>query len=76
MSMFNADQRAYMQSLARIPEQERCWCAWYRLGECDHCAPGRTLAMRRDEECPVCGSYPSSTGRDIVHRKGCAKEVE
>ena len=43
-SMFNADQRAYMASLAAIPSEQRCECGWYRLGECPHCPPGRTLA--------------------------------
>jgi hypothetical protein len=34
MSYFNEDQRSYMESLARIPREQRCDCGWDRRGHC------------------------------------------
>lgn len=50
MNYFNSEQTAYMEALDKIPLNERCWCGWYRLGECPHCLPGKTCA----DKCPVC----------------------
>ena len=37
MSLFNEDQEAYMDSLSRMADEVRCYCGWYRFGECYNC---------------------------------------
>lgn len=62
MSMFNDDQRDYMRSLATIPPEHRCWCGWYKLGECyggcNNRHPGRTRADFLAVACPECRTLP------------------
>ena len=56
--MFNPDQLAHMDALARVPYPERCWCGWGSAGRCDvhdPCPPDATLADRIATEAPCCG---------------------
>lgn len=71
MSYFNEEQQEYMKALADMPPSTKCWCGWYRLGECRTCPPGKTLADRQAASCPICGNYPSTDGGQIFHRIGC-----
>jgi hypothetical protein len=51
MSMFNEDQLDHMRSLAAIPPQEKCYCGWYRLGECPNgCPPDKNNLDKLYEE--------------------------
>jgi hypothetical protein len=50
MNYLNSDQQSYRESLALIPLHEKCWCGWYRLGECPHCPTNKTCA----DKCLVC----------------------
>lgn len=72
MSMFNDDQIGHMRSLAAMPDEARCWCGWYKAGECPNCRTTETLADRRSSECSSCGSYPHEPGGRLVHRIGCS----
>jgi hypothetical protein len=75
MSMFNSDQSAHMEYLESIPPENRCWCGWYKLGKCDKCAPGKTLADKLAAQCEICGAAPGSRGEfATVHRTGCARQ--
>lgn len=45
MSIFNEHQEAYMEMLAKIPAEKKCYCGWYKLGECQNrCDPAKTNA--------------------------------
>lgn len=47
MSYFNAEQQDYMRDLAKIPMEEKCYCGWYRVDECQRCKkshPGKTCS--------------------------------
>lgn len=80
---FNADQRDHMEALNRIPDDERCWCAWYSLKECaaglGTCSIGKapiaplSLADRRPLMCPDvrCRAYPHRPGEAVTHTVGC-----
>lgn len=47
----NSDQRAYSEYIETIPFEQRCYCGWYRLGECPHCPKGKTCADKvRDRD--------------------------
>ena len=77
MSYFNEGQRGYMNSLAQIPPAERCWCGWFRLGECHSCPPDKTAADKLAARCPSCHNNPGPEGnRAIVHRIGCNQSGE
>lgn len=75
--MFNQEQTAYMQYLASIPPEQKCWCGWSLLGECSNCrtyAPGKTTADRMEVWCPECHNDPGPNGlTTIIHRKGCSR---
>lgn len=70
----NEEQLDYLRSLGKIPPDERCWCAWFRLGECPHCPPSKTLAQRLLVQCPDprCQNYPDPLGLyPITHNIKC-----
>ena len=71
MSYFNEDQEDYMRSLAAIPPAERCWCGWYRLGECSSCPAGATCADKLAVACPQCRSAPMRPGDATPHLATC-----
>jgi len=72
----NSEQEAHLQYLKSIPPAERCWCGWYRLGECmNKCPPGKTLAHKMEVWCKECQNYPSPDGKyPITHRIGCSQD--
>lgn len=78
--MFNDDQLAHMDELARVPATERCWCGWGFAGRCDTwhpCPPDVTLADRVATEMPCCrrpASRPDSSRTDGSHYAGCTAE--
>lgn len=74
MSYFNSDQEDYMRSLARIDPKEKCWCGWYRLGECPNgCPVDKTCADKLAARCPDCHNDAGPAGdRPIWHRVGCS----
>ncbi len=41
MSYFNSEQEDYINSLSKIPANEKCWCGWYIFGECYNCKLGK-----------------------------------
>ena len=51
MSYFNRDQEAYMDYLAKLRPEEKCYCGWYLLGECRNgsCDPNKTNADKIKE---------------------------
>lgn len=71
MSYFNSDQESYMKSLDAIPLEQKCWCGWYRLGECPNCKTTRTCADKVAAQCPVCRNDGGPENRPITHRIGC-----
>lgn len=72
--MFNDDQVGYMRDIAAKPLAEKCWCAWFKLGECPHCPLDKSAADRAKVECPICHNYPPPTDpeRPVIHRIGCS----
>jgi hypothetical protein len=71
---FNEDQQAYIEYLATIPPEQKCWCGWYKVNECPHCPSGKTSADKIAVRCPECHNDPGPEGdRPIIHRKGCSK---
>lgn len=71
----NADQRAAYEALARIPPAERCWCGWFRLGEClNGCPEGKTAADKLAVACPECHNAPMNHGAGpMVHNVVCSR---
>lgn len=75
LSMFNADQLDYMESLGRMAPETKCWCGWNRLGECHQgCPDDVTCADKMKASCPKCGNAPHRPGDVLTHRKGCKSE--
>lgn len=74
MTYFNDDQRSYMESLARIPPEGRCWCGWYRLGECQYCRPDKSSADKLAARCQACGNTPHEYGDRVIHRRDCVEQ--
>jgi len=72
-SIFNDDQKAYAKYLNTLPDSQRCWCGWYKFGECPFCRFSLTLHDRKKVECKKCGSYPDIPGSITIHRIGCSK---
>lgn len=71
--MFNKEQQSYMNYLARTAPEKKCWCGWYRLGECPNCPPGKSSADKIAVWCPECRSSPSpDLSRPITHSIGCS----
>lgn len=75
MSYFNRDQQDYMDSLAGMAPEDKCWCGWYELGECPHCPPGFTCADKKAAWCPECHSDPPPGGGVITHRFNCSRST-
>lgn len=72
MSLFNADQIRHMEYLNSLPLEDKCWCGWFKLGECATCPPDRTAADKLAVSCPGCGGSPGPGGiRLIIHRAWC-----
>lgn len=72
--MLNDDQADYLRQMNATPPAEKCWCAWFKLGECPHCPPGLSAETRIKYECPSCHNYPPATNlmQPVTHRVGCA----
>lgn len=79
--MFNKEQLEHMNSLAAIPDDERCWCGWDRLGQCRNCPEkSPSLAARIKVSCKYrqCRAYPKPndpTGT-IIHTVVCPARLE
>lgn len=67
---FNDEQTDYCKYLASLEPEQKCWCGWFKLGECPHCGPGKTAADKMKVWCPECHNVPRN-GQPIVHVKGC-----
>ena len=76
MSYFNDEQRDHMRSLEEIPPAERCWCGWYRLGQCRNCPASATCADKLAARCPQCRNAPSKPGGTLVHLVTCPASEE
>jgi hypothetical protein len=75
---FNDEQLSYIREMSATPLDEKCYCAWFRLGECPHCPPGLSAADRVKVECPSCHKYPPARNlaAPITHRIGCASSIK
>ncbi len=73
MSAFNEHQEDYMKSLREIPPALRCWCGWYKLGECPNCKTEKTCADKMAVMCPECDNHPGPNGEPITHRYYCSQ---
>lgn len=50
--MFNSDQLDYMDSLAAMPPETKCYCGWWPAGKCFSCPPDKivnVVGIRRAE---------------------------
>ncbi len=50
--MFNEGQKDYMRWLGTLDPKDKCWCGWYRFGECPNppngCHEGKTNQDKLD----------------------------
>ena len=54
--MFNEYQLQYMEDLAKIPLEEKCYCGCFRLGKClNNCLKGKTCADKLRDRKVECG---------------------
>lgn len=64
-----------MNSLATVPNEDRCWCGWNKLRQCPNCDPSTSLADRLKLSCKhrQCRSYPRQNDptNTIIHTVGC-----
>ncbi len=79
--MFNEYQIAHMESLAKTPPEQRCYCGWYLIGEvpgCPNCPPGLTSADKIARWCPTCRSAPPATNlaAPIIHAITCRLQAD
>ncbi len=73
--MFNAEQRAYMEELNRVPPAMRCWCGWFGKGGCHVCPRDKTCADKLAARCETCGADPGPTNQfPTTHRNGCPRQ--
>lgn len=72
---FNAEQTEYIEYLGHLAPEVKCWCGWYKLGECPHCPPGKTSADKMAVWCPECHNDPGPgpNGGTIIHRFDCKR---
>lgn len=78
MSLFNSEQRAYMEYLHRTPPEERCWCGWYLKGECYNCTRDtriayKTCADKMAMRCEECGSTPNLPEQPVYYYGNCSR---
>ena len=68
----------YIDSLAAIPAEKRCWCGWNRLDQCPNCDPKTSLADRLELSCKQCRNYPRQNDPDhkITHSISCPITLE
>lgn len=72
VSYFNSDQQSYMDSLARMPPENKCWCGWFPVGQCHTCPADKTLAQRQAVQCQSCCNAPDNFGAGkIIHNIRC-----
>lgn len=79
--MFNADQQAHMDSLARTPAEQLHWCGWFWIGEVGHdafhpqCPRDLTAADKLNMRCECCHNEPwLEHGGRLVHLANCTPE--
>lgn len=69
--MFNEDQKSYMRSLAAIPDEEKCYCGWYRLSECRSssrsCSDDPRTAVDRRNELEALAEYADAHNQKTGH---------
>lgn len=72
---FNDEQLSYMRSLARMPPETKCYCAWFPIGECHSCPPHLSVADRIPLECPECHNYPPARdlSQPVTHNVKCSR---
>jgi len=75
MSYFNKDQEAYIDSLAKMPPESRCYCGWFPKGECHTCPKDLTLAEKMARWCIHCHNAPPAhdLNAPIIHNIRCTK---
>lgn len=69
--VFNSYQQDYMKYLASLKPEEKCYCAWYRVGECYNCPKEATLTDRLKVQCPSCRNYPEYGKTEMTHNIMC-----
>lgn len=77
MSLFNADQRDYMASLASMPAETKCWCGWNEKGRCYNCnrdgIAHLNCADKMRLQCPECLSTPGLPHLPVGHTLLCSR---
>lgn len=81
MSYLNADQLAYLKELSLIDPNDRCWCGWSLLGQCQNCLDsiefrGFTLADRLKGTCSDCGNTARKPNLPIIHLVNCPERAK
>lgn len=74
--MFNSEQRDHMRYLRSLPPKSKCWCGWYRVGECPHCPDGYTCQDKMATACGACDNTPIRPGKKLTHIIGCRFETK
>jgi hypothetical protein len=77
--LFNADQRSYMEYLARTDPKNLCWCGWDHVGKCStpsKCPADVSSADKLNIRCPDCGNDPGPHyDRPITHTIWCPRNI-
>lgn len=73
---FNEHQNAHMDALAKLSDAERCWCGWYRVGECVNGCGDKSVVDRKRCACPHCKAVWVSPKNPITyHLSTCPRHV-
>lgn len=43
-SFLNPEQQDHVRELAKVLADKKCYCGWYRFGDCPHCKTSKTNA--------------------------------
>lgn len=49
-SFLNEEQQDHVKELAKIPASKKCYCGWYRHGDCPDCDIKKTNADKIKED--------------------------
>ena len=64
-----------MKYLDSLPAETKCWCGWYKLGECSNdCPEDLTCADKIKLRCKVCGNSPHRPGHKLIHLINCSED--
>ena len=75
--MLNDEQESYVSYLNSLHPSMKCWCGWYKFGECYNCSSNDKIKDKNCQDkinlaCDECGSYPTLPDYHF-HKKICSR---